>query len=125
MESRENFPGLVRQQGHNIDTELWQCENLDTHEMLTKFRQLAENVKCPTNDPSFNNLAPQRVGEMVAFHDKLNECLTDERLTRIQQNIMGLSEMELNAQAIRLELAVHKLSSSFDGMAEDLCNEAL
>ena len=37
---------------------------------------------------------------------------------------MGLSEMELNAQAIRLELAVHKLSSSFDGMAEDLCNES-
>ena len=93
--------------------------------MLTKFRQLADNVKSPTNDPGFNNLAPHRVGEMVTFHEKLNECLTDERLTRIQQNIMALSEMELNAQAIRLELAVHKLSSSFDGMAEDLSNEAL
>ena len=26
------------QQRSEIDTELWQCENLDTHQMLAKFR---------------------------------------------------------------------------------------
>ena len=62
---------------------------------------------------------------MTLFHDKLNEGLTDDRLTRIQHNIMALSEAELNQQAIRLELAVHKLSSAFDKLAEDHCNEQM
>ena len=84
-----------------------------------------ENLQCPAHDPAFRSLAPQGAEEVITFNDKLNECLTDDRLTRIQQNIMALSEVELNAQAIRLELAVHKLSSSFDSMAEDLCNETL
>ena len=119
---RENTPGLERN-ANNIDTELWQCENLDTHEMLAKFRQLAENVKCPAHDPMQYELEPTKIEEMTLFHDKLNEGLTDDRLTRIQQNIMALSEAELNQQAIRLELAVHKLSSAFDKMAEDHCNE--
>ena len=62
-------------------------------------------------DPMQYELDATRVEDMTLLHDKLNEGLTNERLQRIQQNIMTLSEPELNQQAIRLELAVHKLTS--------------
>lgn len=51
--------------------------------MLDKFRQLVENVKCPAHDPMQFELEPTKIEEMNLLHDKLNEGLTDERLTRI------------------------------------------
>ena len=76
-------------------------------------------------NPMQYELDATRVEEMTLLHDKLNEGLTNDRLQRIQQNIMALSEPELNQQAIRLELAVHKLTSQFDKMAEEHCTEVL
>ena len=84
------------QRSADIDTELWQCENLDTHQMLAKFRQLAENVQCPAHDPHQYELDATKCEEMLLFHDKLNEGLTNDRLSRIQHNIMALNEPELN-----------------------------
>ena len=96
MNEQKEATNSGQQQRSDMDTELWQCENLDTHQMLAKFRQLAENVQCPAHDPNQYELDATRVGAMTLLHDKLNEGLTNDRLSRIQQNIMALSEPELN-----------------------------
>ena len=56
------------------------------------------------------------------MEEKLCSGLNLERLDRIQSNIMSLGEVELTTQAVRLELAVHKLASrGFDKLAENFC----
>ena len=53
---------------------------------------------------------------------RLNEGTNVERLQRIQSKIESLEEAQLNYQAIRLELAVHKLSyRGYDKIAADFC----
>ena len=55
---------------------------------------------------------------------KLSAGLTQERLERIQSNLVSLNDSELTVQAVRLELAVHKLTNrGFDKLAEDFCTE--
>lgn len=55
---------------------------------------------------------------------KLSSGLSQDRLERIQSNLVSLNDSELTVQAVRLELAVHKLTNrGFDKLAEDFVTE--
>ena len=60
----------------------------------------------------------------MEFEINLHEALSNERLQRIQKNLASLSDNELTIQAMRLEMAVCKLTNrGFDKVAEDFCSE--
>ena len=54
----------------------------------------------------------------------MSSGLSQDRLERIQSNLVSLNDSELTVQAVRLELAVHKLTNrGFDKLAEDFVTE--
>ena len=93
--------------------------------MLEHFKSEAQKISYIIDDeyytPALSDSQKQNFAEM---EEKLCHGLNLERLDRIQGNIMSLSESELTVQAVRLELAVHKLANrGFDRMAEEFCQK--
>ena len=107
------------------DAELWPYENFDTNQMLAHFKAEADKIQFgEESDPYIAHISDayyQHIGDMDS---KLSAGLTQERLERIQRNLVSLNDSELTVQAVRLELAVHKLTNrGFDKLAEDFCTE--
>ena len=76
------------------------------------------------HDPYLANISEAYYQHIAEIETKLSQGLTQERLERIQSNLVSLSDGELTVQAVRLELAVHKLTNrGFDKLAEDFCAE--
>ena len=106
-----------------MDPELWPYENFDTLQMLLMFRSEVEKIAF-IEDPCL----PPRSENQKQMHEEMEsrlcQSLSVERLERIQQNILQLDEKDLQTQAVRLELAVHKLANrGFDKVAEEFCEQ--
>ena len=88
--------------------------------MLEHFKALSEKIVFGEEDHP--PLPEDHLNSIADFESKLHNGLSTERLLRIQKNLSSLSEKDLTVQAIRLELAVHKLTNrGFDKIAEDFC----
>ena len=93
------------------DAELWPYENFDTVQMLDYFKAEADKIayiQDPFFHPAIDEAQQLHIAEMQA---RLLHGFTRDRLERIQYNLMSLNDNDLTVQAVRLELAVHKLSN--------------
>ena len=105
------------------DPELWPYENFDTMQMLLMFKSEVEKIAF-VEDPCLPPMSEAQRQQHEEMESRLSQSLSVERLERIQSNIKGLDEKDLQTQAVRLELAVHKLSNrGFDKVAEEFCEQ--
>lgn len=112
-------------QGAIGDAELWPYENFDTNQMLDHFKIEADKIAFyDESDPYLQSISDAQHQHIAEMEAKLSQGLTQDRLDRIQSNLVSLNDSELTVQAVRLELAVHKLTNrGFDKLAEDFCTE--
>ena len=93
--------------------------------MLGHFKQEADRIVCQDSSNPYMQKLPRsetQLQHIAEMQEKLSSGLNLDRLERIQQNLMQLNDEQLTVQAVRLELAVHKLTNrGFDKEAEDFC----
>lgn len=101
------------------DFDFLECENIDTVQFLSRMKDLSKNFK-----PEFQGAEeliehkPEVFQEYLEFSQEIDSDLQEQRLQMIKDKINGMGEDELNVQAIKLELAVHRLSNTiFDQLA--------
>ena len=98
-------------------------ENLNVKGLLLNFREISDGINLPQYDnvEEMSEVFKSRLNDLYDFKESLQEDLSDERLQQISERIQKMPEKDLNLQAIKLEMAVCKLSSNsvFDTLAAD------